>query len=131
NPAATGTLVNTATVTPSGGTAVPATDTDTLTPLADLAIAKDDGKTSAVPGTPDTYTITVTNAGPSTVSSINLVDDVPAALLNPTFGTPSAGTYDPATGVWSGLSLAMGQSVTITLTGTIDPAATGALTNTA
>src|SRR5262249_48826176 len=76
-----------------------------------------------------TYTITVSNAGPSTVSSVTLNDAVPAALLNPSFGAPSAGSYDPATRVWSGLSLAAGQSVTITLTGTIDPAATRALTN--
>src|SRR5262249_20220464 len=69
--------------------------------------------------------------GPSTVSSVNLTDTVPATLLNPVFGTPSAGSYNPATGVWSGLSLAKGQSVTITLSGTIDPAATGTLTNTA
>src|SRR5262245_31732325 len=55
---------------------------------------------------------------------------MPAALLAPVF-TPSAGSYDPATGIWSGLSLASGKSVTITLTGTIDPAATGSLTNTA
>jgi uncharacterized repeat protein (TIGR01451 family) len=131
DPKATGTLVNTATVTPSGGTPIGDTDIDTLTPQADLAVTKDDGKTSAVPGTPDTYTITVSNAGPSTVSSVILTDDVPAALLNPVFGTPSAGSYDPATGVWSGLSLASGQSVTITLTGTIDPATTVTLTNTA
>ena len=131
DPAATGTLVNTATVTPSGGTPTGGTDTDTLTPQADLAITKDDGKTSVVPGTANTYTITVSNAGPSTVSSVILTDTVPAALLNPVFGTPSDGSYDPGTGVWSGLSLATGQSVTITLTGTIDPAATGDLTNTA
>ena len=130
DPAAAGSLTNTATVTPSGGTPIGATDTDTLTPQADLAVTKDDGKTSAVPGMADTYTITVSNAGPSTVSSVNLTDAVPAALLNPTFGAPSAGGYDPATGVWSGLSLATGQSVTITLSGTIDPAATGTLTNT-
>jgi uncharacterized repeat protein (TIGR01451 family) len=84
-----------------------------------------------VPGTPTTYTITVSNSGPSTVSSVILTDDVPTALLNPTFGTPSAGSYDPATHVWSGLSLATDQSVTITVSGTIDPAATGTLTNTA
>ena len=42
-----------------------ASDTDTLTPQADLAITKTDGVTSAVPGTPDTYTIVVSNAGPS------------------------------------------------------------------
>ena len=131
DPSATGSLVNTATVTPPGGTPIGATDTDSLTPEADLAVAKTDGQTSAVPGTPVTYTIVVSSQGPSTVSSLTLTDAVPAALLNPSFGAPSAGSYDPATGVWSGLSLAQGQSVSITLTGTIDPAATDTLTNTA
>ncbi len=129
-PTATGSLVNIATATLPGQTPVSGSDTDTLTPQADLAVTKDDGKTNAVPGTSDTYTITVSNNGPSTVSSVLLTDDLPAALLNPVFGTPSAGSYDPATGIWSGLSLAQGQSVTITLTGTIDPKATGTLTNT-
>jgi uncharacterized repeat protein (TIGR01451 family) len=131
DPTATGTLTNTATVTPPRGAPTSGSDTDTLTPQADLAATKTDGKTTAVPGTPDTYTITVSNAGPSTVTSVNLTDAVPAALLNPIFGTPSAGSYNPATGVWSGLTLAQGQSITITLTGTIDPSATGTLTNTA
>ena len=114
-----------------GGTPVSATDTDQLTPQADLSVTKTDGKTSAVPGTPVTYTLVVSNAGPSTVSSVILTDTVPSALLGASFGAPSAGSYDPATGIWSGLSLAQGQSVSITLTGTIDPAATGSLTNTA
>jgi uncharacterized repeat protein (TIGR01451 family) len=131
DPTATGTLTNIATATPSGGTPASGSDSDTLTAQADLSVTKDDGKTTAVPGTPDTYTITVSNSGPSTASSFTLTDAEPAALLNPVFGTPSAGSYDPATGLWSGLSLGTGQSVTITLTGTIDPTATGTLTNTA
>ena len=51
-----------------------------------------------MPGTPDTYTITVSNAGPSTVSSVTLTDAVPAALLNPVFGTPSRGQLQPGHG---------------------------------
>ena len=98
---------------------------------ADLSVTKTDGVTTVVPGTTDTYTFTVTNNGPSTVSSLTLADVVPSALLNPVFGTPSAGSYNSATGLWSGLSLASGQSVTITLSGTIDPAATGSISNTA
>src|SRR4029077_3571588 len=108
DPTATGSLVNTATVTPPGGTPAGATDIYSLTPQADLSVTKTDGQTSAVPGTPVTYTIVVRNDGPSTLSRVILTDTVPAALLNPVFGTPSAGSYDPATGAWTGLSLAQG-----------------------
>jgi uncharacterized repeat protein (TIGR01451 family) len=82
-----------------------------------------------VPGTVGTYTITVTNNGPSTVGSFNLVDAIPDALLNATFGSPSAGSYDPGSGLWSALSLASGQSVFITLSGVIG-IASGTLSNT-
>ena len=88
-----------------------------------------DGTTTVVPGTSNTYTITVTNNGPDTVTSLTLTDTIPAALLNPNFA-PSVGAYDTNTGVWSGLSLASGDNVSMTLTGTIDPAATGSLSNT-
>src|SRR5439155_1111923 len=107
-----------------------ATDIDTLTPEADFSVTVTDGATTVVPGSSDTYTIVVGNNGPSTVTSLSLADPIPAALLNPIFGAPSAGSYDPLLRVWSGLSLATGQSVSITLTGTVDPSATGTLTNT-
>src|SRR5262249_29155338 len=94
-----------------------------------LAIAKSDGVTSVVPGTTDTYTITVTNSGPSTVNSVTLSDTIPNALLNPVFGTPSSGTFNTTSEVWT-VTLASGASATITLAGTIDPAATGSITNT-
>jgi hypothetical protein len=42
-----------------------ATDTDTLTPSADLGITKTDGVTTATPGGSVTYTIVASNAGPS------------------------------------------------------------------
>jgi large repetitive protein len=99
--------------------------------LVDLRVTKDDGMTAVVPGMPVTYTIVVANNGPSTVSSVILVDEIPLdALLEPAFGPPSAGSYDPVSGLWSGLSLASGQSVSITLSGTIEPIAIGELTNT-
>jgi uncharacterized repeat protein (TIGR01451 family) len=96
----------------------------------DLAITKTDSVTSVVPGASDIYTIVVANNGPSTVSSVTLTDTIPAVLLNPSF-SPSTGAYDVVSGEWSGLSLAPGGSVSMTLTGTIDPNATGSLTNTA
>src|SRR5438132_1288405 len=94
----------------------------------DLQVTKTDSTASLVPGTSDTYTITVTNNGPDTVNSVTLTDTIPAALLGASFA-PSTGAYDVTSGEWSGLSLASGQSVTMTLTGTIDPNATGTLTN--
>lgn len=125
---ATGTMTNTVTVTAANDTDT-ASDTDILTPQADLAVSKDDGKTDVVPGTVDTYTITVTNNGPSTVSSFSLIDTLPAELLSTAFGAPSAGSYDPNTGLWTGLSLMTGQSVSITLSGTVDPVVSGSMTN--
>ena len=136
NPASTGSIINTVSVSPPSGVSDTnsanngATDVDTLTPQVDLLVTQTDGKTSVVPGTSNTYTITVTNNGPSTVNNFTLNDVVPAELLGATFGTPSSGSYNSASGVWNGLNLGSGNSVTITLTGTIDPAATGFITNT-
>ena len=97
---------------------------------ADLTVAKDDGTAVAVPGSPLSYTVTVTNLGPDAVTSLKVVDSVPAALLSAAF-TPSTGSYNPATGLWTGLSLSAGQSVTMTLSGVVDPMAAGSLVNTA
>ena len=136
SPTATGSITNTVSVSPADGyvdsnsTNNLSSDVDTLTPKVDLQVTQTDNKTSVVPGTNNTYTITVTNNGPSTVSSFTMTDVIPAQLLNAVFGTPSSGTYNNITGVWSGLSLGTGNSVTITLGGTIAPAATGSITNT-
>ncbi len=85
SPNATGTLSNTATVTAPGGVTDPtpgnnsATDSDTLTPQADLAITKTDGVTTATPGGSVTYTITASNAGPSNAGGSTVADTFPAS----------------------------------------------------
>src|SRR5690606_14448808 len=87
DPSATGTLSNTATVTaPSEVTDTDpsnndATDTNFLTPVADMSASKTDGLDSAVPGQDVlTYTIAVSNAGPSDVTDATLTDLFPASL---------------------------------------------------
>lgn len=105
-----------------------ASDTDSIEAVADLSITKTDDQTTAVPGEPIGYIITVTNKGPSTVGSVTVNDTVPSAILNPVF-TATSGTYDPATGQWTGLNLGAGQSVVLLLEGTVSPTATGNLTN--
>ena len=87
SPDATGDLTNTATATAGAGSTDAntgnnsATDTDTPgVSQVDLAIAKTDGQTAYVPGTPISYTITVTNEGPSTATGVTIADPVPAAI---------------------------------------------------
>ena len=85
-----------------------------------------------MPGTPTTYTITVSNAGPEHGEQRQPDRRRAGGAAQPGLrhAQPRAATTRRRA-IWSGLSLAAGQSVTITLTGTIDPAATGSLTNTA
>jgi protocatechuate 3,4-dioxygenase beta subunit len=120
----------TAPVTLASGQTDTSIDAGLISNQVDLSVTKTDGVTSIAAGSQDTYTITVTNNGPATVSSFSMLDNVPANLVNPVFGTPSAGSYSATTDVWSGLNLASGQSVSITLTGTIAAPAGGTTTTT-
>src|SRR5205823_5616 len=101
SPSLTGKLSNTATVAATSGVTDTnpgnnsSTDTDQLTPEADLSITKDDGAATAVPGTNDTYTVTVTNSGPSTVTGATVSDVLPAGT---TFVSATNGaSYDAGT----------------------------------
>nr|MDJ0800986.1 DUF11 domain-containing protein [Calothrix sp. MO_167.B12] len=105
-------------------------DITNIIPIADLSVTKTDNQTSTTPGSAITYTITVSNNGPSTVNSLTLNDTVPASIENPIF-TPSTGSYNNNTGAWTGLNLASGQSITLTIQGTVASTATGTITNTA
>src|SRR5262249_60224074 len=100
-----------------------------LPPHAHLTVTMTDGKVIAWPGTTIPFIFTVTNTAPTSALSLHDALPISAALLNPNFA-PSAGAYDTNTRIWSGLSLASGQSVSMTLTGTIASNATGSLTNT-
>ncbi|MFM8636123.1 MAG: FKBP-type peptidyl-prolyl cis-trans isomerase, partial [Planctomycetia bacterium] len=147
---ATGNLVNTATVQPPSGTTdkTPRDNTDTETdvaaPKADLRISKTDGVTKYSPGVPLTYTIVVTNDGPSFVTDARVLDDLPAVFTNVSWkvtsytGTGSGpGTGGPVLNVaQSGdidtkINLAAGGTATFTVTATVDPSASGDLVNTA
>src|SRR5213078_3008585 len=92
---------NSATVSPPAGTTdnVPGnntgSDTDDVTRVADLAATKSDGVGSVVAGTSTTYTVTVTNGGPSDVTGATVSDPLPTGL---TFISGSAGvSYDSGT----------------------------------
>ena len=138
--AATGLLSNTATVSSSVTDPVPgnnsATDTDILDPQADVAITKTDGSATEVPGTPVTYTIVASNAGPSNASSANVADTFPASLSGCSTTCVGAGgatcTAGPTAGnISDAANLPAGGSVTYTATCNIAATATGSLANTA
>jgi uncharacterized repeat protein (TIGR01451 family) len=136
---ATGSLVNTATV--SGGAAGDsdpannsATDTDTLTPQADLAVTKTDGVTTATPGGSVTYTITASNAGPSDAPGSSVSDTFPASLTCTWTCVGAGGGTCTASGsgnIGDTANLPAGGSVTYTASCTISASATGTLSNTA
>ena len=94
---ATGNLSNTATVAVPGGVTDPdggnntATDTDAIDARADLTITKDDGTATYIPGGSLTYTIVVSNAGPSDVTGATVADTFSALLTNVTWTCAAAG----------------------------------------
>ena len=104
-------------------------------PQADLAVTKTDGQTEAVPGQSVTYTIVVSNAGPSAVIGATVADTPPAALVNVGWTcTASPGSSCPASGtgpISAAVSLIVNGAATFTLTATIAPGAIGVLANTA
>ncbi len=139
SPSASGTLTNTATV--SGGAVTDsnaannsATDTDGIGASADLAITKTDGVTNATAGGSVTYTITASNAGPSTATGATVADTFPASLTCTWTCVGAGGGTCTASGsgnISNTVNLPSGGSVTYTASCTISAAATGTLSNTA
>ena len=106
--AASGALSVTASVTAPSGISDPnpannsATDTDNIIFKADLQVTVTDGKTSAVPGAKDTYTIVVTNAGPSNVSGVVINDTFPSTFTGVTYIATQSGGASGFTASGSG-----------------------------
>lgn len=97
-------------------------------PSIDLSLTKTIDNLAPEFGDTVTYTLTLANAGPLTANNIEVTDTLP-----PNFAfvaaTPSSGSFDDGTGVWSLASLAAGNQATLAIEGTIT--AIGELTNTA
>jgi uncharacterized repeat protein (TIGR01451 family) len=93
---------------------------------ADVQVTKT-GPAAVGPGGQLTYTIDVTNAGPDPAAGVTVTDDLPAALTGVT--ASAGGVVAPPTVTWSLGTLAVGDTVTLTVTGTAP--ADGVLVNTA
>jgi uncharacterized repeat protein (TIGR01451 family) len=135
DPGATLLLVNTASITPPSGVLDPnplnnaATDTDTLTPQADLSVDKTDTPDPVAPGANLTYSIAVTNLGPSTSTGMTVTDLLP---LQAAFVSASAGCVSAAGTVTCTLGgLAPLATATVTIEVVVSPVAATDLSNTA
>jgi uncharacterized repeat protein (TIGR01451 family)/fimbrial isopeptide formation D2 family protein len=140
---ATGDLANTVTVTPPAGVTDPtpgnntATDTDTADPQADLSVTKDDGVSQYVPGGSLTYTIVVSNAGPSDVIGATVSDPIPAQIgswawtCTSTGGATCAGSGGSISTAFSDtVDMPAGSTITYTVVAQVRSSATGDLANT-
>ena len=91
-------LVNTATVAVGAGQTDPtpgnnsATDTDTPAAVTDLAITKTDGSATYTAGTGISYTIVVSNLGPSNAVGASVADVVPASITGVSVNCVASGT---------------------------------------
>lgn len=114
-----------------------AVDVDNLTPRVSLSLSKSDGRTTILPGQSLVYTIQVSNAGPSLVSGVNLIDNFPGELTAISWTcTTSVGGNCSVTGPRSGnvntlLSLPPGGTANVVVNATVRPDAQGTLSNTA
>lgn len=109
-------------------------DIDTVTnePVADLSLVKSVDRTTASQGDTVVFTIQVTNSGPNATTGVTVTDNTltnaSAEFTNLTLpaGSPSQGSYDFDTGVWTVGDLAVGQTETLTIQATIavDPPVT-------
>jgi uncharacterized repeat protein (TIGR01451 family) len=130
DPSATGTTTNKVHVDIGGGATDTNTanndamDTDTLTPQFDLMVTKTDSKTTINKGANDTYTITVTNNGPSTATGGFTLTEAADAVFTANASPWGGGTVN---GSSSG-SFAMSTTPVIVFTGSIVPGAANKIT---
>jgi uncharacterized repeat protein (TIGR01451 family) len=131
-----GTVTNTVSAASDTNDPVPANNTNivqttTVNPRADLAVTKTDAPDPVTIGNTVTYTITVTNNGPSPASNVSLTDTFSGAAVTITSIVPSQGSCDaaPANPFTCALDeISSGSSATVTVQATANEL--GTITNT-
>ena len=124
-------ITNTASVS-GGGQANTANDSSsdatTIISSSDLSLTKVVTTPGSGINSNVTFTVTLTNSGPTNASNVAVKDQLPSGLTYVS-STPSVGSYNSGTGIWTVAALATGSSATLQLVARID--ALGSLTNTA
>ncbi len=133
-PAAAGTIGNNASVTsstsdPSAANNSAAT-TSTVFARADLSLSQSGAPAAVCAGQPIAYTLNVSNAGPSTATSVSVADTLPAGASLVSASGPGWSCSGSATVTCSRDSLTVGAAPAITVS-IHAPAAAGSATNAA
>lgn len=102
-------------------------DTNTQNSQADLSLAITGSPDTVIAGENITYTITLTNNGPSTAQNVQVQDVLPASLSFVS-ATPSKGSWTAPN--WTIGSLALNETVTMTLVAKLNSNVTSNVTNT-
>ena len=94
----------------------------TIDNTTDLVTVKTLASGNPTPDEGDTVTfdITVTNSGPIAATNVSLIDSLPAGITFSNATSTPGTTYDQATGLFEIGTLNVGQTATLTLTGTVD-----------
>jgi uncharacterized repeat protein (TIGR01451 family) len=87
----------------------------TVEPAADLAITKTVDNAAPPLGTLINYTVTVRNNGPDTATNVIMADPLPPGLTL-VAASPSQGSYNGTTGVWTVGTLVNGASAVLGIT---------------
>ena len=121
----TGSYGNTATIAGTETDPTPANNTTTITPVpvpqTNLSVIKTINNLTPYVGDTVTFTITASNAGPSPATAVAVTDLLTVAYTYVS-STPSVGTYNSGTGVWTIGNLASGGTATMTITARVNAA---------
>jgi uncharacterized repeat protein (TIGR01451 family) len=139
-PATRGTLTNEATVSTDDTSAIEtdptnntATETTDLNPVVDLVVTKTDSIDPVIAGNELTYTMVVTNNGPSTATDVDFSDTLPAGVAFTSATSTQGDTPAESNGIVTANlgTLDPSASATVTIVVDVDPDTRGTIVNTA
>jgi uncharacterized repeat protein (TIGR01451 family) len=123
-------LSNTAVVTSTEGISDSETITTTVTTAADLVISKSDSPDPVIAGEMLTYTLTITNNGPSSAQNVAVTDTLPLSVSLVSVSPPTS-TQSGQILEWNFGNLIQGDTQAITIVVTVGGNVRGTITNTA